>query len=261
MNLGDENMQLLLNVVGGTVIVSVVGYVTWRRCRKAERKEYPKDTVIHHQIGRGPHAPSATPFALKLETYLRMAKIPYLNVHDAKMSKKGKLTWIEYNGEDVADSEFCIEYLNEKLGIDLDKDFTPRDRGTARAFQKMIEENTYWAGLLERWIYDESRTYYKILKIPFFVGMLMRRQLKKNAESHGMGRHSQEEVYHIMDSDLKAISDYIGKNKFLLGDTPCQEDCAIFGLLGTLYWHGFGMRGETYIKKYTNLCDYCERMK
>ena len=40
--------------------------------------------------------------------------------------------------------------------------------------------------------------------------MLMRRQLKKNAESHGMGRHSQEEVYHIMDSDLKAISDYIG---------------------------------------------------
>ena len=39
-----------------------------------------------------------------------------------------------------------------------------------------------------------------------------------------------------------------GKNKFLLGDTPCQEDCAIFGLLGTLYWHGFGMRGETYIK-------------
>jgi hypothetical protein len=63
---------------------------------------------------------------------------------------------------------------------------------------------------LERWIYDESRTYYKILKIPFFVGMLMRRQLKKNAESHGMGRHSQEEVYHIMDSDLKAISDYIG---------------------------------------------------
>ena len=37
MNLGDENMHLLLKVVGGTVIVSVVGYVTWRRCRKAER--------------------------------------------------------------------------------------------------------------------------------------------------------------------------------------------------------------------------------
>ena len=37
MNLGDENMQLLLKVVGGTVIVSVVGYITWRRGRNAER--------------------------------------------------------------------------------------------------------------------------------------------------------------------------------------------------------------------------------
>ena len=37
MDLGDENMQLLLKVVGGTVIVSVVGYVTWSRCRKSER--------------------------------------------------------------------------------------------------------------------------------------------------------------------------------------------------------------------------------
>ena len=61
-----------------------------------------------------------------------------------KRSKKGKLTWIEYNGEDVADSEFCIEYLNEKLGVDLDKHLTLRDRGTARAFEKMLEENTYW---------------------------------------------------------------------------------------------------------------------
>ena len=37
MNLGDENMQLLLKVAGGTVIVSFVGYVTWRRFRNAER--------------------------------------------------------------------------------------------------------------------------------------------------------------------------------------------------------------------------------
>jgi hypothetical protein len=64
--------------------------------------------------------------------------------------------------------------------------------------------------LLERWIYDENHTCYKILKIPFFLGIWFRRILSKKADSHGMGRHSQEEVYHIMDSDLKAISDYIG---------------------------------------------------
>jgi hypothetical protein len=61
-----------------------------------------------------------------------------------KPSKKGKYTWIEYNGEEVADSEFCIEYLNKKFEIDLNKNFTTRETGAARAFQKMLEENTYW---------------------------------------------------------------------------------------------------------------------
>ena len=32
------------------------------------------------------------------------------------MSKKGKSPWISYNDDDVADSHFCIEYLNEKFG-------------------------------------------------------------------------------------------------------------------------------------------------
>lgn len=33
------------------------------------RKAYPSNTIIHHQICRGPYSPSITPFAVKLETY------------------------------------------------------------------------------------------------------------------------------------------------------------------------------------------------
>lgn len=43
-----------------------------------ERQTYPRDVVIHHQVGRGPFAPSIMPFAVKLETYLRMVKVPYM---------------------------------------------------------------------------------------------------------------------------------------------------------------------------------------
>ena len=47
-------------------------------CRRTKpRKVYPADVVILHQIGRAPWAPSMSPFPIKLETYLRMAKIPY----------------------------------------------------------------------------------------------------------------------------------------------------------------------------------------
>ena len=44
---------------------------------KKTNNDYPKGTVILHQTGRGPFAPSLSPFTVKLETYLRIAKIPY----------------------------------------------------------------------------------------------------------------------------------------------------------------------------------------
>ena len=39
-----------------------------------------------------------------------------------------------------------------------------------------------------------------------------------------------------------------GDKKFLLGDKPCQADCAVFGQLAEFYWHSFGNVSETTIK-------------
>ena len=47
------------------------------RRRKLDISKYPRHKVILFQFPRCPHAPSLSPFALKLETYLRMANIPY----------------------------------------------------------------------------------------------------------------------------------------------------------------------------------------
>ncbi len=60
------------------------------------------------------------------------------------MSSKGKTPFITYNGIDVADSQFCIDFLNDKRGIDLNKHLTIEQKSIARAFQKMTEENLYW---------------------------------------------------------------------------------------------------------------------
>ena len=54
------------------------------------------------------------------------------------------MTWIEYNGEEVADSEFCIQYVNRKFNVDLDKDFSEEDQAAARAIQRMVDEHLYW---------------------------------------------------------------------------------------------------------------------
>lgn len=85
-----------------------------------EPKEEVPPSVKLHQFPVGKEIPSTSPFCLKVETFLRINSIPYENNRGYKMGKKGKLPWIEYNGERTADSKFIIEYLRNKFEANLD---------------------------------------------------------------------------------------------------------------------------------------------
>ena len=50
--------------------------IFYSNCRK-KWATVGKDVVVLHQIGRGRITPCASPFPLKLETYLRITGIPY----------------------------------------------------------------------------------------------------------------------------------------------------------------------------------------
>jgi hypothetical protein len=47
------------------------------------------DVVVLHQLPRARTSPSLSPFPLKFETFLRMAKIEYVNDFTTPMSPKG----------------------------------------------------------------------------------------------------------------------------------------------------------------------------
>lgn len=58
------------------------------------------------------------------------------------MSPKGKIPWITYNGKDVSDSQFCIEYLGELLNKNLNDNVRSSvERAAARAFFKLAEDS------------------------------------------------------------------------------------------------------------------------
>lgn len=131
-----------------------------------KKKTVGENVVLLHQFDRGAFTPSLSPFVLKLETYLRMAKIPYqVNIHDYSfynyliprlilnfiqndfenpMGPKGKTPWITLNGEDIADSQICIERLAQHFQIDLSSHLTAEERAIARSFQIMVDEHLYW---------------------------------------------------------------------------------------------------------------------
>lgn len=83
-------------------------------------------------------------FLCMTKTFLCMTKIAYECDFGMKMSSKGKMPWIEYNGKEVADSNFCIEFLSKEFGVDVDDHLTVEQKAMARAILVMLEENTYW---------------------------------------------------------------------------------------------------------------------
>ncbi|XP_052722081.1 failed axon connections homolog [Crassostrea angulata] len=252
--------EVFITATMGIILVTVI-----RRRKKKVKKTYPPNTVIHHNVGRGPYAPSLTPFAVKLETYLRMTKVPFMTENDSARNKssKGKMTWIEYNGQEVADSEFCIQFINKIFNIDMDKNFSDEEIGAGRAIQRMVDEHLYWTVALRRWVFDPEHgiDVKKHMKVPWIFFRIVGNMVKKQSYAQGVGRHTEEEVMQVMDEDLQALSKFLGKKKFMLGEQASQTDCAVFGMLSQIHWHSFGGAGEKLYKKYPNLIAYCERMK
>lgn len=100
--------------LGTTGIVAALYFLRQNLKRKKRRAAYPKDKVILHQFPRGIYAPSASPFVMKLETWLRMTGIPYKNEYSLQMSKKGQVPWITYNNEVFKKTNMFKIFFEEK---------------------------------------------------------------------------------------------------------------------------------------------------
>lgn len=216
--------------------------------------------------------PNASPFCLKLETYLRMANVPYEipPVTMAAFSKapKGKMPYIEDNGKLIADSAFIIAHLKARYGDPLDANLTPEQRAISQAFTRLLEENLYWAVVYARWIEPAGwaitrPAFFNTMPAPFkwFVPTLARRGLVKSLHGHGMGRHSREEIYAIGQRDITALADYLGEKKFFLGESPSSVDATVYGFLANLIWAPIENPLKEHAKQYPQLEAYCTRMR
>ena len=234
-----------------------------------DKKEESPPKVILHQFPPGKNIPSISPFCLKLETFLRINKIPYENSYGYKAGKKGKLPWIEYKGEKVPDTNFIVDYLNKTFEVELEKDLSSTEKAQARAFLVMLEENTYWTVIYSRWVDTDAVNEWKKMVQPHSGGIgfqvsfkMNQRRLRSELDQHGMGRHSKEEVYEIAEKDLKALSDFLADKEYLLGAQPTTVDATAFGILANILFVGLETPQCKYIKEnLQNVVDYAERIK
>lgn len=214
--------------------------------------------------------PNASPFCMKLETYLRMTALPFELVNSGNVMKapKHKLPYIDDGGTIVADTSFIIAYLKGRYGDPLDAALSPPERAVATSFQRLMEENLYWAIVHTRWAEDAGwaktrEAFFGAMPAPlrWFVPALARRGVLGEMRGQGMGRHSAAEIQAIGCRDLTAIADFLADKPFMLGEQPTSLDATAHAFLANLLWAPVDSPIRRHALARPALEAYCQRMK
>ena len=126
-----------------------------RRQRRQRWSQAGKDVVVLHQFERGTNMPNLSPFALKLETFLRMAGIKYVVDTEEPQGARGKCPWITINGVEMSDSELIIDYLTKHFNRPIKEELSPSQHAIGRAVQVMLDEHTILAVAYKRYVLDK----------------------------------------------------------------------------------------------------------
>lgn len=214
--------------------------------------------------------PNLGQFNVKIETYLRMTELPYEVIEIMPLKgPKGKLPFIEDDGQKIADSSFIIEYLKDKYGDPLDKELSTEQRAISTAMQRLLEEHLYWVGMYARWQYTEEN--WQTIKKATFGGMppvirdmaaLVYRRLiiGKQIYGQGTGRHNADEIFHLGKADIDALSAFLAEKPYFMGNKPTSLDASAFGILINTVRSPIESPVKEYGLSQKNLPAYCDRM-
>jgi glutathione S-transferase len=214
--------------------------------------------------------PDISPACLKLKTYLRMVGLEYKSEFgDPRKGPTRKIPYIdEGDGKLIGDSSVIIEHLKKKHGDKLDAKLSAGARATGHAVQRMLEENTYWVGLMNRWsrdgAFEELKKVFAPVMPPVIGGMVMnmiRRKTRKNAFAHGMARHSMERVNALGCADLDALSTILGDKPYLLGSEPTSYDCVVYGYIANILATPASSVCQEHAAKLKNLVAHRDRIR
>lgn len=214
--------------------------------------------------------PNASPFCVKLECWMRMAEVPYETkiMADPRKAPLGKLPMIELDGKKIADSTCAIEALEKHFNKPLDKALNTAERGRALALMRMLEEHSYWALIYFRWLDDEG---WPATRDTFFAGLnpllrnfaanAVRRKTRRDANGHGLGRHSRDQIMHRFNEDMNALAACLGEKPYFGGYQPARIDASAYGVLCNVLHASQHLPLTDIARQHPNLIAHTDRMR
>src|SRR5688572_11470622 len=114
--------------------------------------------ITLHTLPGGHGVESYSPFCMKVEVYLKLAKLAYkTRIGNVRKAPKGKLPFIvDDDGTAVADSSTIVAHLEKKHGEPLDKGLSSDEKARAHVLKRTLGESLYFVVVWARWAEDEG---------------------------------------------------------------------------------------------------------
>jgi len=213
--------------------------------------------------------PNLSPFCCKLETWLRIAQIPYevIDTADPRKGPKGKLPFIEDDGVRIADSSRIIDHFARTRGADPDARLDDGQRSIALLVQRTLEEHYAFVLAYTHLLRDEGlrHTRSRFDSVPAImrplVSRMVQRQIRDLLWKQGILRHSDAEIVESALRDWRAVLAMMSGGPFFFGDEATGVDAIVFGTLATTVLTPIESPIRDFLRSQPGCLAYAERMR
>jgi glutathione S-transferase len=213
--------------------------------------------------------PNLSPFCCKLETWLRIARVPYevVDTPDPRKGPRGKLPFIEDAGVRIADTSIIVDHLVKTRGVDPDTRLDASQRAIALLVQRTLEEHYAFVLAYTHLVRDEGlqHTRARFDSVPAIVRPLVARavrgQIKKVLWQQGILRYSDGEIVESALRDWRAVLTVMTDGPFFFGDEPTGVDAIVFGALATSVLTPIESPIRDFLRSQPKLVSYADRMQ
>jgi glutathione S-transferase len=218
--------------------------------------------------------PDASPFVVKLETYLRITDQKYeVVLGDVRKAPRTQLPFVDVDGKVIPDSTAIVDYLEGERAQKLDAHLDAGQRAVALAFKSMLEEHLYFGLLFMRWATDDGWTVFEpklremlgTMGVPSLLrGMVSgraRQQVIGRTRSQGIGRQPRAEVVATCTKIVDALAERLGAAPHFCGDAPTTYDATVYAFVAGVLCPAFDNEVRKHTATKPNLVSYADRMK